>query len=164
MRGGGCGGVIYRSLISGGSGNLLVRGFMRTELRRSGIVHAEPHERQEITSSPPDAVATLTDMDLHFSHRRTSGSVGDSLSTEREHDAITACGVQFRARKTSHRENSPSAGQLFAPIRRATRSTPDFRRVPPPGICKIVTAATRSYLDGVDDSCMRGPCNNTQED
>src|SRR3954452_19858707 len=101
MRGGGCGGVIYRSLISGGSGNLLVRGFMRTELRRSGIVHAEPHERQEITSSPPDAVATLTDMDLHFSHRRTSGSFGDSLSTEREHDAITACVVQFRARKTS---------------------------------------------------------------
>jgi len=126
MRGGGCGGVIYRSLISGGSGNLLVRGFMRTELRRSGIVHAEPHERQEITSSPPDAVATLTDMDLHFSHRRTSGSVGDSLSTEREHDAITACGVQFRARKTSHRESSPSAGQLFAPIRIATRSAPDF--------------------------------------
>jgi hypothetical protein len=68
--------------MSGGSGNLLVRGLVRTVPRRSSIVHADPHDRQVITSRPPDAVAILTDIDLHFSHRRTSGSLGDWLSTE----------------------------------------------------------------------------------
>src|SRR3954468_11905956 len=112
---------------------------MGPELRRSGMVHADPHDRQEATSSPPDAVVTLTDVDLHFSHRSTSGSYGDWLSTEREHHAITAGGVQFRARKTSHRETSSSAGQLFARNLDCDAICAGFRRVPPPGICKIVT-------------------------
>src|SRR3954465_14803393 len=114
---------------------------MRTDLRRSGIVHADPHERQAITSSPPDAVETLTDMDLHFSHRSTSGSLGDSLSTEREHDAITARVVQFKARKTSHRGNVPLCRTAFCSNRERNAICAGFRCVPPPGICKIVTAA-----------------------